>query len=493
MLPVKFLFILMALLFFTCCGESGKEQEQEDQQNVEKPKELFKLKNKGWDIYSGPNYRYGPSIIVNDDGSIDAWFAAVGDFHGSWHELYNKTGKNEAVSVPGCGTVGQRFTADVPFWGLMVTSPNWNGQPCGLTLKLFRWNDSEMGYAEVVKQEPVAVKVFVDYKDGERLGVTSEEKFPPGTYLWELSEGRTEHSGVWLRDGNVPGVTSYRGGVPITGSRHWQAMWAEEKTSGDVFWDQASYQRSLDNGSTWSEEVMSLKPTEFTSDHYSVCDPGVAYWNGYYYIGYTSTENTAMTQNNVHVARGKDPAGPWEKWDGEKWGSNTEPVIRYDGDPTKFGAGEPSIVVLDNTIYFYYSWNDGGITTRVSTASADDPNWPGSLVYRGVAIDKSAIAGADHADVKYREDIKKFQAIHTAARMTEKSYLVIWQSDDGLKFEKIGEVRKNLMPGLHNCGWSGDGKGHIKKGARQFIAYAYGIGTWGQWKTRWAEIEWVSR
>ncbi|MDI9606421.1 MAG: hypothetical protein QM305_14080 [Bacteroidota bacterium] len=185
----------MALLFFTCCGESGKEQEQEDQQNVEKPKELFKLKNKGWDIYSGPNYRYGPSIIVNDDGSIDAWFAAVGDFHGSWHELYNKTGKNEAVSVPGCGTVGQRFTADVPFWGLMVTSPNWNGQPCGLTLKLFRWNDSEMGYAEVVKQEPVAVKVFVDYKDGERLGVTSEEKFPPGTYLWELSEGRTEHSG----------------------------------------------------------------------------------------------------------------------------------------------------------------------------------------------------------------------------------------------------------------------------------------------------------
>lgn len=106
-------------------------------------------------------------------------------------------------------------------------------------------------------------------------------------------------------------------------------------------------------------------------------------------------------------------------------GVNPEPVIRYNGNPEKFGAGEPSIVVVDNTIYFYYSWNDTGTTTRVATAPADDPNWPGKLNYRGVAIDKSHIAGADHADVKYRKDIQKIQAIHTADRMTEKGYLVI--------------------------------------------------------------------
>ena len=35
----------------------------------------------GWDIYTGGQYRYGPSIIVNKDGSVDAWFAAPGGYH----------------------------------------------------------------------------------------------------------------------------------------------------------------------------------------------------------------------------------------------------------------------------------------------------------------------------------------------------------------------------------------------------------------------------
>ena len=479
--------LLISLLLLPCCSEQEKRGQEETGPKAVK---VFKLKNSGWDIYEGENYRYGPSIIINDDGSIDAWFAAVGDFYGKWHELYNKTGKNTAYPVSAYGTVGQKFTADVPFWGVKVVSPNWHGQPCGLTLKLFKWDDPSMSYADVVAQPAIATERYTNYADGEKLGITRSEKFPPGTYLWELSESLTDQSGVWLREGEVAGVTSYRNGAPIIEKSHWEAMWSEEETSGDIFWDQASYQRSTDGGKSWTREVISLLPTEFSSDHYSVCDPGAAYWNGYYYIGYTSTENIAMTQNNVYVARSKSQTGPWEKWDGEKWGVNPEPVIRYDGNPEKFGAGEPSIVVVDNTIYFYYSWNDVGTTTRVATAPADDPDWPGKLNERGVAIDKSHISGADHADVKYCEVTGKFQAIHTADRMSEKGYLVIWESEDGLTFNKIGEVRKNLMPGIHNCGWSGDGKGHIRKGTPQYLSYAYGIGTWGRWKTRWVEIEW---
>ena len=482
-----FLITIYSLVFFSCNKQENKDSDYDIPVEY---KELFTLKNSGWDIYTGGTYRYGPSIIINDDESIDAWFAAVGDAYGAWHDLYNKTGSNSAVSVSNHGSVGQKFKADVPFWGVKVVSPNWNGKPCGLTFKLFKWDDNTMSYSDVVKQIPIATAKFVNYEDGEKIGVTNENKFPPGTYLWELSESLTEHSGVWLRDGITLGVTSYQGGILVKENRHWQAMWAEEKTSGDIFWDQASYQHSTDHGKTWTKEIMSLQPTEFSSDHYSVCDPGAAYWNGYYYIGYTSTENIAMTQNNVYIARSNNPEGPWEKWDGEKWSNNPKPVILYDGDPKKFGAGEPSIVVVENTVYFYYSWNDKGTTTRVSTAPADDPNWPSKLTYKGVAMDKSSIAGADHSDVKYREDIKKFQAIHTAERMTEKGYLVIWQSENGIDFEKIGQVKKNLMPGLHNSGWSGDGKGHIKEGIQQYLSYAYGIDRWGQWRTRWVEIEW---
>ncbi len=447
---------------------------------------VFTLENSGWDIYSGGAYRYGPSIIINDDGSIDAWFAAPGAAYGKNHELSNTTGTSTAEGIYGDKTVAQKFTADIPFWGVSVTSPNWNGNPCGLTFSLYEWNGDT--YREVVAQEPIASARFDDYADGQNLILSNDDKFPAGTYLWVLSDGKTEQSGVWLVDGEVSGVTSYRDGAPVSGN--WRARWTEEKTTGETFWDQASYQRSTDGGRTWSEEVMTLKPTEFSSDHFSVCDPGVAYWNGYYYIGYTSTENPGMTENYAYVARGQNPDGPWEKWNGNGWGGDPEPVVVFDGTPTQFGAGEPSIVVLDDTIYFYYSWCDGSVTTRVATASTNDPNWPGNLVHHGTAIDKSGVDGADHSDVKYREDIGKFQAINTASRMTANGYIMLWQSDDGLKFEKIAEIRDNIMPGCHNCGWSGDRQGHIRSGQQQYIAYAYGIGTWGVWNTRWAKINW---
>lgn len=88
----------------------------------------------------------------------------------------------------------------------------------------------------------------------------------------------------------------------------------------------------------------------------------------------------------------------------------------------------------------------------------------------------------------------KFQAVHTAARMSANSYIVLWQSDDGIKFEKIAEIREGLQPGAHNCGWSGDEQGHIKLGVQQYISYAYtldfGPESWGKWNTRWAKLNW---
>ena len=88
---------------------------------------VFTLEDSGWDIYAGGAYRYGPSIIINDDGSIDAWFAAPGAAYGKNHELYNTNGATTPEGIVGDKTVAQKFTADIPFWGVSVTSPNWNG------------------------------------------------------------------------------------------------------------------------------------------------------------------------------------------------------------------------------------------------------------------------------------------------------------------------------------------------------------------------------
>ena len=96
-----------------------------------------------------------------------------------------------------------------------------------------------MSYSQVVQQTPVATATFKDYKDGEKIGVTNDDKFPAGTYLWELSKGLTEQSGVWLATGSVSGVTSYKNGQVVSG-RNWQAQYSVDKTSGYNFWDQAS-------------------------------------------------------------------------------------------------------------------------------------------------------------------------------------------------------------------------------------------------------------
>lgn len=186
-----------------------------------------------------------------------------------------------------------------------------------------------------------------------------------------------------------------------------------------------------------------------------------------------------MVENHVYIARSKSPVGPWEKWNGSGWttGTDVQPMIRYTDDPKKFGAGEPSFVVLGDSVYCYYTWNatgDESITTRLVTADANDPNWPAHLNFHGTVINKSDIKGADHCDVKYRDDLKKFQAIHAAQRMGPDSYIVLWESEDGIHFTRKGEIRDNLKPYLHNCGWSGDGRGHMRKGVQQYISYAYG-------------------
>lgn len=448
----------------------------------------------GWDVYTGGIYRYGPSIIINDDASLDIWFAAPGAVYGKNVELFHKEADKTAMSVEGKTTVGQKFTIDRPFWAVTATSPTWHSSSCGLTFSLYAWDD-QRSYAENVKKEPLAKATFTNYKDGQNIGVSQDDKFPAGTYVWELSEGKTPQSGVWWSSGEMEGVASYKNGELQPGG-NWAAQCVEEKSSGDYFWDQASYQHSTDGGKTWTPEKMVLLPTEFSSDHFSVCDPGVAKWGDYYYIGYTSTENEGMVENHVYICRSTSPEGPWEKWNGTGWttGTDVQPMIRYTDDPKAFGAGEPSIVVLKDTVYFYYTWNatgDEATTTRLVTADAKDPNWPAHLNYHGTVINKSAIKGADHCDVKYRDDIQKFQAIHTANRMGPKSYILLWESEDGIHFTQKAEMRDNLKPYLHNCGWSGDAQGHMRKGVTQYIAYAYGSPTaaWGQWNTWFSPLK----
>ena len=274
--------------------------------------------------------------------------------------------------------------------------------------------------------------------------------------------------------------TAYQNGNNTSGTY----LMLTQEAGSTTYWDAPTYQRSTDGGRTWSKEVTALMPTQGSRDELSACDPGLFRFGGYYYLGYTSTENTAGIDNHLYLARSTSPTGPWEKWNGSGWGGRKpQPIVEYTGSHTAWGCGEPSFVVMDSTVYVYYTWDTGVVTTRLSKASLTDENWPAQLKYVRTVITKSLYAASDHSDVKYCDDIKQFIAVHTSNRMTETAYINVRISSDGVSFRNIGKLSGTTQAGLHNCGISGDERGHMQLSRPQFIAYAYGIGTWGQWNT----------
>ena len=249
-------------------------------------------------------------------------------------------------------------------------------------------------------------------------------------------------------------------------------------------WDWISYRHSTDGGATWSDEKIVLTPTENSLDHYSVCDPGVVYFNGYYYLGYTSTLNRLGMCNNVFVARSANPDGPFEKWNGSGWGGcDPQPIFYYEEAYEKFGFGEPSFVELNGTLYIYYTdLAPSGDYTMVATADATDENWPATIQNHGVAVKRDT----DSLDVKYVEEWGKFVAIAAGDRFSKDSWLGVFASDDGLYFELVDVVREGTFSAMHNTGLSSrrNGRIRISEDADMLrVVYAYGE-DWGEWNTR---------
>lgn len=252
-------------------------------------------------------------------------------------------------------------------------------------------------------------------------------------------------------------------------------------------WDYIFYRHSPDGGKSWTVEKSVLAPTPDSADFYSCCDPGVVKFGDYYYLAYTSTVAEGGVDNNVFVARSKNLDGPYEKWNGNGWGGKPESIIKYTGNPETYGAGEPSMLVLNDTLYLYYTWRDGDLNqTRVSVADAKNENWPKTLEYKGVAIDHVE-GDTDSADVKFIDDYGKFIAVSTASRFTTDSYIKVYMSNDGLSFEKSYYLKTNTIHNLHNCGITSRENGHIRLSDNVYLSYAYGE-EFGTWATRIQEV-----
>ena len=274
--------------------------------------------------------------------------------------------------------------------------------------------------------------------------------------------------------------------------------------------DWITHRHSNDNGKTWSNEAIVLCPTPNSLDALSVCDPDVFFHDGYYYIGYTSTIDGTYNGlcNSIFLARAENPRGPYEKWNGSGWGGNPAPIIYYDGVSIGWGIGEPSFVIVDDTLYVYStkdSYSEDYIRTKsteVYTADIRDENWPNKIKYAGCATIRSDTADTaeegeyiysdcDSWDVAYVEENNMFLALCTNRRFTDDSCLLYYESADGIHFDRIAELKTNVVCGCHNAGIMSDKDGHIKKEDNIVIGYAYsgsGSNEWGVWSTRIAPL-----
>ena len=260
-------------------------------------------------------------------------------------------------------------------------------------------------------------------------------------------------------------------------------------TTGDIktYWDCIGYRHSPDGGKTWETPRLVLRPSGGGEDTRSCCDPGVVYFNGYYYIGYTSTLGDGCT-NNVYVARSKNATGPYEKWNGSGWGGvDPAAIFHYDEHYSRFGIGEPSFIELNGTLYIYYNyWAETVEGMMVATADATDENWPLTIQNHGLAYNQDGNVGTDSVDVKYVEEWGKFIGITTCSRMKTGAYVGVLESSDGLRFEFVDAIRENIYEGCHNAGFSSRPNGHIRLSEdadKLHITYGYGLGV-GGWNLR---------
>lgn len=289
---------------------------------------------------------------------------------------------------------------------------------------------------------------------------------------------------AYKQDIYVPSGKGYRYGPSIIRNNDGSVdIWLSSPGNNSTEWDYIRYIHSEDN-INWTKEEIVLKPTKNSKDHFSVCDPGVIFFNDYYYIGYTSTENENGTDNSIFVARSKNPNGPFEKWNGESWGGNPEPIIKYDGDQNYYGAGEITFVIKDNTLHMYYSNYVDGVCCLNHAIADLDENWPNTI--RDIKTIMKP-RGSDSVDAVYVEDMDLFLLFSIQYDNRSDSRLMVLESIDGENFVETTYNEYEIEPYAHSLGVEKDKSGHIKTGDLIFIGYAYGD-DWAEWSTKLQSI-----
>ncbi len=325
--------------------------------------------------------------------------------------------------------------------------------------------------------EALTEEVTTDYFEANRIEIVEPDTSKVAD-LTLVDEGYD----IYQLPGNGNGGWRYGPSYIYHGDGRVDAYFASGGDGGE--WDRITHRSSTDDGQTWGPEKIVVYPTPNSMDGNSCCDPDVVYFDGYYYLGYTSTLNDGGYCNNVFVARSESPDGPFEKWNGSGWGGAPVPIAYFEQSYGYWGIGEPAFVELNGTLYIYYSYSTPMKNYIMhATADATNENWPATMEFHGAIMEKYT----DSWDVKYMEDWGTFIGVTKASFDSVGDYIAVYESPDGKNFTLVDAVRENTCPGMFSMGLSSRPNGHINSAEdaeHLRIAYAYGNSGWAAWNTR---------
>ena len=251
-------------------------------------------------------------------------------------------------------------------------------------------------------------------------------------------------------------------------------------SGGDIFpaWDYVRYVKSTDGGKTWSNPVDMLHATAFDGMDLSACDPSVVYFQGFYYMFYGSAITTAPSvfQTVIQVARSTALEGPYLTYTQRGTWEDTptdpqviiRPLMTRTQQPSGYGAGQPSVVVLGDKLLMWYT--DDSLQAgapgdfgpfRLYMLESSDP-----VVWTPDATQQTNISGQDSPDIKYDETGKRFVATWVLNMFTTNASLVRALSSDGLNWTAPQTVipATQFLPYTNNAGAAADETGHLLPG-----------------------------
>jgi beta-xylosidase len=272
-------------------------------------------------------------------------------------------------------------------------------------------------------------------------------------------------------------------------------------SGGNIFpaWDYVRYVKSTDGGNTWSDPVDMLHATAFNGMDLSACDPSVVYFQGFYYMYYGAAITTApnMFQTVIQVARASAVDGPYLTYTQRGTWEDTpndpqviiKPLVTRSQFPTGYGAGQPSVVVLNGKLLMWYTDDSeqagppGDFEAfRLYMLESSDP-----VTWTPDATSQTNIYGADSPDVKYDATGNRFVVTWVSGMFTSSASLTRAFSSDGLTWGPIESVigAGAFPPFTHNAGASADEAGQLLPsktlvgfGAPYNLAHVNSLGNW---------------